>query len=138
MENAHFDDITYKQFLNEGKLMGSRCKACGARYVPPRPLCLKCHSSNMAWDQRQEKGTLAAFTCPSVIPPSMASEGYDRDHPYCSGVVDLDDGGRVVARIEGIDAGQPEAITIGMPVTIIFLHRGRGESEQTVLAFRPI
>lgn len=137
MENARFDDITYQQFLNEGKLMGCRCKACGARYVPPRPICTECYRSDMAWDERKGKGKLVAFTCTSIVPPAMAAEGYDRNHPYCSGVIDLDGGGRVVARIEAVDAGQPEAIAVGVPVTMTILHRGQGQTQKTVLAFRP-
>jgi uncharacterized OB-fold protein len=137
MENGRFNDITYQQFLNEGKLMGCRCRACGARYVPPRPICTQCYRADMEWEERTGTGKLAAFTCTNVIPPSMMREGYNRDHPYCSGVVDLDDGGRVVARIEAIDAGQPETIAVGRPVTMTIRRRDQGQPQQTVLAFRP-
>jgi uncharacterized OB-fold protein len=138
MENGRFNDITYQQFLNQGRLMGCRCKACGARHLPPRPICMKCYRSDMEWGEREAKGKLAAFTCTSMVPPSMTAEGYDRDHPYCSGVVDLDDGGRVVARIEGVDAGQPETIAVGIPVTMTIVHRAQGRTQETVLAFRPL
>jgi len=137
MEQKPFSDISYEQFLNEEKLMGSRCKKCGALFVPPRTICIKCYSSEMEWVEMGGKGKLAAFTCISVGPPFMIKEGYDRKHPYCSGVVELEEGARVVARIEEVDTNKPETIKVGMPLRAKFLHRGEGENLKTFLAFKP-
>jgi uncharacterized OB-fold protein len=137
MEERHFSDISYEQFLSEEKLMGSRCKQCGAFYVPPRPICIKCYASEMEWVQTKGKGKLAAFTCIAVGPPFMMEEGYNRTRPYVSGVVELEEDARVVARIEGVDGSKPETIKIGTPLRVEFLHRGEGEDSATFLAFRP-
>ena len=137
MEAKPFSDISYEQFLNEGKLMGSRCRKCGALSVPPRPICIKCYNSEMEWTELKGNGKLAAFTCIVVGLPFMVAEGYDRKHPYCAGVVELEEGTRVDARIEGVDATKPETIKIGMPLTVEFLHRGEGEKMRTFLAFKP-
>ena len=137
MEEKHFSDISYEQFLSEEKLMGSRCKQCGAFYVPPRPICIKCYASEMEWVQTKGKGKLAAFTCIAVGPPFMMEEGYNRTRPYVSGVVELEEGARVVARIEGVDGSKPETIRIGTALRVEFLHRGEGEDSTTFLAFRP-
>ena len=137
MEQKPFSDTSYEQFLNEEKLMGSRCKKCGALFVPPRTICIKCYSSEMEWVEMGGKGKLAAFTCISVGPPFMVEEGYDRKHPYCSGVVELEEGARVVARIEEVDTNKPETIKVGMPLRAKFLHRGEGENLKTFLAFKP-
>jgi len=138
MDERPISDVSYRQFLNSEKLMGSRCKECGALFVPPHPVCTKCHSTNMELVELKGKGNLAAFTCIFVGPPSMVQQGYDRKHPYCSGVVELDEGPRVVARIEGVDASKPETIKIGIPLTVTYLHRGEGEEMNTVLAFKPL
>ena len=137
MEEKAFSDISYEQFLNEERLMGSKCKKCGALSVPPRPICIKCFNSEMEWVEMKGKGNLAAFTCIAVGPPYMVEEGYDRQHPYCSGVVELKEGVRVVSRVEGVDATKPETIKVGMPLTVEFLHRGEGENLRTFLAFKP-
>ena len=84
------------------------------------------------------KGRLAAFTCITVAPPFMIAQGYDRKHPYISGVVELEEGGRVDARIEGVDANEPEGIKIGTPLRVKFLHRGEGDNRETYLAFQPV
>ena len=83
-------------------------------------------------------GKLAAFTSISIGPPAMQAEGHNRDNPYCAGVVELDDGPRVVARIEGVDARNPDSIEIGTPVTAMYLHRGGGEDRTTRLAFHSV
>ena len=138
MEERTFSDISYEQYLNEEKIMGSKCKKCGARFVPPRSICIKCYSSDMEWIEMKGKGSLAAFTCITVAPPFMIEQGYNRNNPYCSGVVELEEGGRVDARIEGVDANKPEEIIIGMPLRAKFLHRGEGENLETFLAFEPM
>jgi len=137
MEERPFSDISYEQSLNEDKLMGSKCKSCGALYVPPRPLCIKCHGTDMEWAEMKGRGKLSAFTCISVGPPAMIAEGYDRKNPYCSGVVQLEEGPRVDARIEGVDTKRPENIKVGMPLKAKFLHKGDGDRRQTYLAFVP-
>jgi uncharacterized OB-fold protein len=137
MEQRPFSDASYNQFLNEEKLMGSRCKGCGAKYVPPRPLCVKCYKSDMEWVEMQGTGKLAAFTCITVAPPFMMAQGYSRKNPYYSGVVELDEGGRVDARIEGVDTTHPENIKVGMPMKVKFLHREGAEVPETYLTFEP-
>ena len=46
----------------------------------------------------------------------MIAEGYGRDNPYCSGVVELDEEPRLAGRIEGVDTTHPENIRIGTRV----------------------
>lgn len=138
MDQRPFSDASYNQFLNEEKLMGSRCKQCGATYVPPRALCVKCYKPDMEWVEMKGTGKLAAFTCITVAPPFMMDQGYSRKNPYYSGVVDLDEGGRVDARIEGVDTAHPENIKVGMAMKVKFLHREGAEVQETYLAFEPV
>ena len=137
MEEKPFSDITYAQYLKEEKLMGSRCKECDARYVPPRPLCVKCFRSDMDWMEMKGIGRLAAFTCITIAPPFMIAQGYNRNNPYISGVVELEEGGRVDARIEGMDPNRPDKIKVGMPLKATYLHTEVGGKKETYLAFEP-
>ncbi len=138
MEVMPFNDFSYERFLTEEKLMGSRCQSCGSLFVPPRTICIKCYGSDMEWIEMKGRGKLAAFTCIAVGPPFMRKEGYDRKHPYVSGVIELEEGVKVVARIEGVDGNKPENIKIGTPLQVQFLHRGEGENLTAFLAFRPL
>jgi len=138
MEERPFTDLSYEQFLNEEKIMGCRCKKCQALYLPPRPICIKCFGDKMEWVEMKGKGKLAAFTCIGIGPPFMMEEGFDRNNPYCSGVVELEEKVRIDARIEGFDTSKPETIKVGTPVTVEFLHRGEGENMRTFPAFKPV
>jgi len=138
MEERPFSDISYEQFLNEEKLMGSRCKDCGAHYVPPRSICINCYKSKMEWVEMKGRGRLAAFTCINIPPPFMIAQGYNRKNPYCTGVVELEEGARVDARIEGVDCAEPEEIKVGMPLKIKYLHRQDQDKKETYLAFEPV
>ena len=139
MEKKVISDIAFNQYLNEEKLMGSKCKKCGAVYTPPRSICTECYSaeSDMEWIEMNGKGKLLAFTCIHVGPQFMIDEGFDRNNPYCVGVVELEERTKVDARIEGVDTKKPETIQVGMPLTVAFLHRGEGEKMMTFLAFTP-
>lgn len=137
MEVRPINDVSYEAYLKEEKLMGSRCGSCGARFLPPRPICTECHKAQMAWEEVGGKGKLVSFTCISVGPPSMKAEGFDRNNPYCLGIVELGGGLRVVARIQGVDTRNPDTIRFGTALSARFLHRGEGGGEKTVLAFEP-
>ena len=81
------------------------------------------------------KGRLVAYSVIGVGLPMMIEEGYDTRHPYCSGIVELEEGVRIPARIIGVDVGNPEKITIGTPVTVEFLKQ---ENKPIVLAFKTL
>jgi uncharacterized OB-fold protein len=91
----------------------------------------------LEWVELNGRGRLVAFTCISIAPPFMMAQGYDRRHPYISGVVELAEGGRVDARIEGLDPLKTEEIRIGMPMRAAFIHRKDAEVPETYLAFEP-
>ena len=137
MADRPISDYQFERFLEEEKLMGAQCVGCGALFVPPRAICPKCHNSEMEWVETEGKGRLVAFTCIAIGTSAMIAEGYDRNNPYCSGAVELVEGPRVVAQIEGVDTLNPETIKIGMPVKATFLRRGADEKRKTVLGFTP-
>ena len=138
METRPINDVSYETYLKEEKLMGSRCRSCSALFLPPRPICTECHKPETDWEEVEGKGKLVSFTCIAVGPPSMKEEGFDRNNPYCLGVVEVHPGVRVVARIQGVDTRNPDSIRIGMPLIAKYLHRGEGEKASTVLAFEPV
>jgi len=106
--------------------------------VPPRALCSKCHASNMEWQQMEGTGKLVAFTCISIGPPEMINQGYNRENPYCTGVIELKEKARVVARIQGVDPKVPNQIPVGMSLQVEFLREENSLQQKIVLAFKPL
>ncbi|MBM4307788.1 MAG: Zn-ribbon domain-containing OB-fold protein [Deltaproteobacteria bacterium] len=137
MEERPFNDTSYEQFLNERKIMGSKCKKCEALALPPRPICVACFSNEIEWVQFKGIGKLAAFTSIVVAPPYMVKEGFGRNNPYVVGVVELEEGVKTVARIIGVDAKKLDQIKVGTPLKVEFLEKGEGPDRKTFLAFQP-
>jgi len=89
----------------------------------------------MEWVELNGSGRISAFTCISVGPPAMMAQGYNRKNPYCTGVVDLDEGPRTAARIVGVDATNPAQIQLGMSVKATFIQPGNDPDAHVVLGF---
>ena len=43
-------------YLEQGKVMASRCQTCGMVFFPPRADCYKCLTSDMEWVEVSGKG----------------------------------------------------------------------------------
>ena len=136
-EDRPFNDTSYEHFVSEGKIMGSKCKKCGALALPPRPICIACFGNKMQWVRFQGTGKLVAFTSIMVAPPYMVKEGFDRNNPYVVGVVELDEGVKTVARIVGLDPKKPEEIKVGTSLKAAFFEKEAGPGRRTLLAFKP-
>ena len=50
------DFVTY---LEQGKVMTTRCKQCGGQYFPPKMDCPRCLSSEVEWFEITGSGKLA-------------------------------------------------------------------------------
>ncbi len=132
LTTAHF-----AQALREHKLIGSRSRSTGELFVPPRPFSPKNFQDDMELIELSGRGTLLAFTIVYIGTSAMVSAGYNRQNPYCVGVVQLAEGARISAQILGVDVTHPEQIPIGMPLKATFIEHGEGEAKKTFLAFEP-
>ena len=97
-------------------------------------MCPECHGSDMEWHPFSGKAKLSTFTCISIVPVAMAEKGYGRDNPYCSGIVTLEEGPSISARITGVDGANPQSIETGMDVVLDLEDL---DPEHPSLAFKP-
>jgi uncharacterized protein len=133
MQQLPFNHIGFQSHLDEGRLMGARCTNCGMLHVPPRELCTRCFHTQMEWETLSGAGQLVGFTVIHIGLSAMVAEGYDQEHPYCSGVVKLAEGPGISGQIIGVDSHHPETIQVGMPLRAIFVTR----EGHTGLVFEP-
>lgn len=129
-------DITtgvYLDTLRAGKLLGARCRDCGATALPPRPVCGHCHGDNLELIAVDGRGKLVAFSVITVGNRVMTEAGHDRANPSCSGIVELAPGLRLPARISGADTAAPENIRLGASGVIEPLV---GEDNSACVTFR--
>ena len=105
-KTAEFVDI-----LAKGKIDGTVCKKCGAKFFPPRADCSACFSNEMDWFEMPQKGKLETFTTAFYAP-----FGFETDPPYTMGVVDYGKGLKLFARLaKGL---KPEDVKVGMEVAV--------------------
>lgn len=131
-----FTAAAFNQYLAERRLMIVKCAKCGSVYAPPRAICPKCHSEEMEWVKASGRGKLTGFTVIYGGPTFMVEQGFDRKNPYVSGIVELEEGSSISARITGLDISKPEEIKIGTPLTVDFVEFGEGDAKKTYLAFK--
>ncbi len=84
------------------RLLGSRCASCGTAYFPKGSICHNpsCENSKMQDAAFGPRGKVWSLAIQSYPPPAPAK--YDEPFkPYAMGVIDLNDGLRVLGRISG-------------------------------------
>jgi scaffold protein (connect acetoacetyl-CoA thiolase and HMG-CoA synthase) len=117
---TEFNSDSFYKHLAERKLMASKCKNCYTLYLPPHPMCTKCHGKDMEWVQLEGAGKLAAYTVIAVGPTFTIKEGYDRNKPYVVGIVELKEGPKISGRITGLEVANPIDIIVGTTVNVEF------------------
>jgi uncharacterized OB-fold protein len=136
MAEKEFTAASFYGFLDQKKLMGSKCKKCGALYLPPRPLCGQCQGDEMEWFQFSGKGKLASFSVVRVGTTMFDQKGYSRDNPYCWGLIQLDEGPRISALLLDADLSRPESISIGQALEAVFPEKPAEEGRRNPVTFR--
>lgn len=112
--------------IKRKELLIQRCASCGKLRHPPRPMCPSCQSLQWETVKASGKGTLHSFVV-FHYPPFPPFE-----NPYVVGLVDLEEGTRLIANVIGVD---PKAVKIGMPVQVEFV---AVDEEMILPQFRPV
>jgi uncharacterized OB-fold protein len=114
MDSVEAPVAAYRRHLENGKLAYQRCADCSAAVFYPRVLCPVCGSGALEWRESAGRGTVYATT---------AVHSRDRD-PRNVALVDLDEGFRMMSRVEGVPA---EEVEIGARVSFEVRHRDKDE-----------
>lgn len=96
--------------LQAGQLLIQRCTGCGRLRHPPGAACPHCHS--LAWDTVAASGRGVIHSFVRMHHPHVPV--FDKPNPI--GLIDLEEGTRLVARLIGF---VPEAIVIGAAVELV-------------------
>jgi uncharacterized OB-fold protein/acyl dehydratase len=101
------DNAFFFEGARQGRLLIQRCASCGLLRHPPRPMCFGCRS--LDWDtvEASGRGTLYSFVV--VHYPEIPAF----DYPLVVGLVELEEGTRLVSDIVGVE---PADVRVGMPL----------------------
>jgi len=101
-QKLYFKD--YNEALKQDKLLGLKCKVCGALTVPPKMACRQCASNDMEVVEIKTRGKIRTFTTVFV-----GAEGRESEVPYILVIVELEEGPWIMGNLEGID---PKTVTM--------------------------
>lgn len=117
------DSAFYWNGLAEGKLLLQRCNHCDRCRFPPMPSCPYCGGRDSSQVTASGDGSIYSW----IVVHRAFDPAFAREVPYTLASVDLDEGGRVVGRIEG------GAAQFGMRVRAKFFRH----ADWTELRFQP-
>ena len=106
------DNAFWFEGARSHQLLIQRCVSCGTLRHPPLPACSVCGS--LEWDTVEASGRGTLFSFVVVHYPQVAAFEY----PLPIGLVELEEGTRVVANLSGVEVGD---IHIGMPLHAEFV-----------------
>lgn len=93
---ADVDSEPHWANLRAHRLALQACTACDRRRFPPTPACPYCAHPESRWEDAPGTGTVySSIAVHRTLDPAFADEV-----PYSIATVDLDGGGRMIARID--------------------------------------
>ncbi|GGN52054.1 Zn-ribbon domain-containing OB-fold protein [Oceanobacillus indicireducens] len=99
--------------LNNKELLIQQCKSCNKHIFYPRSLCPFCFSEEIQWKKASGKAKIYSYT---VI--HQAFGPFKEETPFIVGIVELDEGVRMMTRI----IGEREQVEIDKEASVLF-HR---------------
>lgn len=122
------DSSVFWENCKQERLVLQECQDCSKFYFYPRILCPHCMSSNVEWKEVSGSGKIYSFT----IARRPAGPAFKEDLPYAVGLIELDEGPRMMSNIINIPV---DDIRCDMPVKVKF----EAVNEQfTLPKFEPI
>ncbi len=101
----------YNEALKQNKLLGLKCRACGALTIPPKMACRQCGSLDMDITELKTNGKIKTFTTIFV-----GAEGRESEVPYILVIVELEEGPWIMGNLEGTDPKTATMELIGKKV----------------------
>lgn len=114
-------DAQFRAYLEAGRFMIQRSRSTGRHVFYPRVAEPGTGAMDLEWVEASGKGTVHASTVVRMRPPTPS---------YNVALVDLDEGPRMMSRVDGVP---PEEVKAGMTVRAHIIW----EDDQPLVIFRP-
>ena len=101
----------YNEALKQNKILGLKCRTCGAITVPPKMACRQCAGPDMEIVEVKGSGKIRTFTTVFV-----GAEGRESEVPYILVIVELEEGPWLIGNLEGVDPKTASMELIGKKV----------------------
>lgn len=107
------DSAGFWEACHRHSLELQRCRDCSRFWFPPANRCAHCLSDSWTWTPVSGRGQLVTFT----IMRRAYHPGFAEDVPYVVGVIELDEGPRLVSNVVGLAGSEP---VVGMRLGVVF------------------
>lgn len=115
-------EAAWREALADGRLILQRARASGSLFFPPRLIEPRTGDADWEWVEASALGTVYSVTVVARRPPA---------EPYNVVLVTLDDGPRLMSRVEAMPAGD---VAIGLRVRARI---AAGDDGEPLLLFDP-
>lgn len=109
----------FVEYLEQGKICGTKCKECGAVQFPPRAHCARCLSNEFEWSSLSGLCTLITYTKVDSSPSAFKEQT-----PYILALADFPEGPKVFASID--KAISADDLAVGMRLQLRPLQLSNG------------
>ncbi|MCD7893203.1 MAG: zinc ribbon domain-containing protein [Erysipelotrichaceae bacterium] len=120
---------TYYDGLEEGKILGRKCKRCGAIEFPPVYACNTCGCPDTEWVEISGKAKMTSLIMPAVL--STKPQNNDL-MPYCFATVEIEEGAGVNAMVQGVSKKNRDELMAKLPVDVHAKIIQRGEVKTVI------
>jgi len=100
----------FTEALGDNRLMGTQCRKCKQRYLPPRAHC-KCGSTELEWFDAPNRGKIRTYTVVSATTESMSKYA-----PYIVGIVDFEKDMSLIGQLTGVTRS---TLKVGLSVRLV-------------------
>ena len=115
-------EAIWRDALAQGRFLLQRAVSSGTVFFPPRISEPGSGDTDLEWIEASGMGTVYSMTVVSRKPPAA---------PYNVVLVDLDEGARLMSRVDGV---APESLYIGMRVRAKIIQEG----DAPLIVFTPV
>jgi hypothetical protein len=102
----------WREIPQRYRLEAGKCTKCGKIHFPPRLICANCRNREFETVKLSDEGKVLTYTIIHTPPTEFSDES-----PYAIGIVEMDNGAKVMAQIADISFDDME---IGKRVKIEF------------------
>ena len=110
----------FVKYLEEGKIMATRCSRCRRLQFPPRADCPDDLSTDMTWEQLSGRCKLVTYTTAHFAPT-----GFENDVPYIIALAKCEEGVKVYALLSKDIKENEIQIGMNLRLTPLQLPNGR-------------
>ena len=109
----------------QGRLAIQRCQDCQYFNHPPRPLCDRCLSDKLSFEDVSGEGTVWSYT----VMHQKSVAGFEESVPYLTALIELDEQAMLLLPTN-LPGTEPAKVRIGQHVRVTF---GEAEGDDIVL-----